>query len=327
MTSHSSSSSLHSFSLIDSGDDSDDDCESWHSSQSSSPSLPSPAPAPDLITIPASDHEHIHLAEVHRKLDMMKFDIPPSHPERLVVCRSFNGCNLSIINPNFDPVAFASSAENTFVKTCCKKYSSVHECRCFEWRSKSSVLYVNKSGESIHVYYLHRKTDYQNLTMSYPESYCPDEAIPPSPREDVSDSDICPWTKDYDFEEECGSAYFAKEQELEHVWSSNEAKQRYQRRQRRLEQLASGKLPKYRLVIVTFDIDELSPVTTPVHDQRRQLQKEQYIRLYESCVEEHRCRLEPAPAPATATASAPATATAPAPATAPASDPFYIIYS
>jgi hypothetical protein len=149
------------------------------------------------------------------------------------------------------------------------------------------VLYVNELGESINVYYLSRKTDYQNLTKSYPESYSPDEAIPHSPCEDVSDSDKYPWRKDNTFESECGDASCAKQQGITHVWSNTQAEQRYQRRQRRQEQLASGELPEHGLIVVTFDIDELSPVRTSAHDHRRQLQKEQYLRLYESCGEEH----------------------------------------
>ena len=274
--------------------------KSWNSSQSSSrSSSPDPAPAPALAppTIPAPEPEPIHLDEVHCKLGMMKFELPSFHHKRLFVCRSFNGCNLSTINPHFDLAAFASSAENTFVKTCCGKYTSVHECRCFEWRSKSSVTFINEEGESIEMYFLTRKTDYKNLTLAYPKSYHPDEAIPDSPDEDVSDSDRYPWSKDYDFENECGDAYTAERLDLTHVWSNEHAKQgyerRYERRQHRLQQLASGELPKYGLLILTFDTDKLSPVTTQAHDHRRQQHREKYMQIYESCVEKHQCRPEP----------------------------------
>lgn len=264
-------------------------------------SSPTPTPTP---TPSAPAPESVHLAEARRQLAKMKFDLPPPHPKRVVAYHSSDGCyDLSKINPSFDPVAFASSARNTFVKMCCKDYSSVQECRCFKRRAKTSVTYVNERGESIDVYYLSRKTDYQNLTQSYPHSYRPDEAIPHSPREDVSDSDMYPWSKDYDFENECGDAYCAKQQGFTHVWSSNQARKRYLRRQRRQQQLASGELPEHGLIVVTFDIDEVSPVTTSAHAQHRQLRQEkyeelqQYVRFYESVAEEHRRRPAPPPAP------------------------------
>ena len=253
-------------------------------------------------TAPAPEHEHepTHLAKARCQLAKMKFDLPPHHPKRLVAYRSSDGCyDLSKINPNFDPIAFASSARNTFVKTCCKSYSSVQECRCFNRYAKTSVTYINERGESIDVYYLGRKTDYQNLTQSYPHSYRPDEAIPDSPREDVSDSDMYPWRKDYDFESERGDAYCAKQQGFTHVWSSKEAKKRHLRRQRRQQQLASGELPEHGLIIVTFDIDEVSPVTTSAHDQHRQLRREKYE-------EEHQCRPVPVAALPVAALTVPA---------------------
>lgn len=265
-------------------------------------------PAPPAVPAP----EPTCFATARRQLAKMKFELPPPHPKRTIVYRSPDGCDLSEINTSFDPESFASSAKNTFVKTCCRRYNSVHECRCFKWQSRTSVNYVNEKGEGIHVYYLERKTDYQNLTRSYPMCYQPDdEHIPHSPREDVSDSDLFPWDKDYDFEDEHVDAIHAAREGFTHVWSSKVAKRRHLRRQRRQLQVASGELPEHGLIIVTFDIDEVWPVTKSLHAQHRRAQKEKYeelqqhVRFYESWYEEHYRRPEPEPAPA---ASAPAPA-------------------
>jgi hypothetical protein len=247
------------------------------------------------------------------QLAKMKFELPPPHPKRTIVYRCQDGRDLKEVNTSFDPESFASSAKNTFVKTCCSRYNSVHECRCFVWKSRTSVSYVNEKGEGIHVYYLGRKTDYQNLTRSYPMCYQPDdENIPHSPREDVSDSDLYPWNKDYDFEDERADAWRAEQEGFTHVWSSKVAKRRHLRRQRRLQQLASGELPEHGLIIVTFDIDEVSPpVTKSLHAQSRLHQKQKYedlqqhVRFYESWYEEHYRRPEPAP-PAPVPAPVPA---------------------
>ena len=254
--------------------------------------------SPEQITQDIATHapepEPTCFAKARRQLAKMKFDLPPPHPKRLVVYRSPDGFDLSEINTNFDPEAFTSSARNTFVKTCCKSYSSVQECRCFKRCSKTSVTYINERGESIHVYYLERKTDYQNLTRSYPMCYQPDdEHIPHSPREDVSDSDLFPWGKDYDFEEECDNAFRAEREGFTHIWTSKTAERRHKRRIKRQQQLASGELPEYGLIIVTFDIDEVCPVKTSLQAQHRQMQREkfedlqQYVRFYESWAEEH----------------------------------------
>lgn len=260
-------------------------------------------PAPPAV--PASPApEPTCFAKARNQLAKMKFELPPPHPKRTIVYRSPDGCDLSEINTSFDPESFASSARNTFVKTCCRRYNSVHECRCFKWKSRTSVDYVNEKGEGIHVYYLERKTDYKNLTRSYPMCYQPDdEHIPCSPREDVSDSDLFPWDKDYDFEDEHADAWCAEQEGFTHVWSSKVAKRRHLRRQRRQQQLASGELPEHGLIIVSFDIDEVSPpVTKSLHAQHRRAQKEKYeelqqhTRFYASWYEEHYGRPEPAAA-------------------------------
>jgi len=268
------------------------------------------APAPPA---PAPEPEPTCFAKAREQLAKMKFELPSPHPKRTIVYRSQDGRDLKEVNTSFDPESFASSAKNTFVKTCCRRYNSVHECRCFKWQSRTSVSYVNEKGEGIHVYYLGRKTDYHNLTQSYPMCYQPDdENIPHSPREDVSDSDLFPWDKDYDFEEERADAWSAEQQGFTHVWSSKVAKRRHLRRQRRQQQLASGELPEHGLIIVTFDIDEVSPpVTKSLHAQYRLHQKEKYedlqqhVRFYESWYEEHYHRPEPAP-PAPVPAPVPA---------------------
>jgi hypothetical protein len=272
-----------------------------------------PAPTPALAPAPAPPApapEPTCFAKARNQLAKMKFELPPPHPKRTIVYRS-QGCDLSEINTSFDPESFASSSRNTFVKTCCRRYNSVHECRCFKWCSKTSVDYVNEKGEGIHVDYLSRKTDYQNLTRSYPTCYQPDDKnIPHSPRVDVSDSDLFPWNKDYDFEDERADAWRAEQEGFTHVWSSKVAKRRHLRRQSRLQQLASGELPEHGLIIVTFDIDEVSPpVTKSLHAQYRLHQKQKYeelqqhARFYESWYEEHYGCPEPAPL---AAASAPA---------------------
>jgi hypothetical protein len=272
------------------------------------------APAPPAVPAPpAPEPEPTCFAKARMQLAKMKFELPPPHPKRTIVYRCQDGRDLKEVNTSFDPESFASSAKNTFVKTCCSRYNSVHECRCFVWKSRTSVSYVNEKGEGIHVYYLGRKTDYQNLTRSYPMCYQPDdENIPHSPREDVSDSDLYPWNKDYDFEDERADAWRAEQEGFTHVWSSKVAKRRHLRRQRRLQQLASGELPEHGLIIVTFDIDEVSPpVTKSLHAQSRLHQKQKYedlqqhVRFYESWYEEHYRRPEPAP-PAPVPAPVPA---------------------
>ena len=258
-------------------------------------------------TTTAPPPEPTCFAKARQQLAKMRFELPPPHSKRLVVYRTPDGCDLSEINTNFDPTTFASSARNTFVKTCCRAYNSVHTCRCFKRQSRTSVTYVNEKGEGIHVYYLERKTDYQNLTRSYPMIYQPDEEhIPCSPREDVSDSDLFPCDKDYDFEEEHADAWCAEQKGFTHVWSSKQAKRRHLRRQRRQQQRSSGELPEHGLIIVTFDMDEVWPVKIPLslHAQHRRLQREkfeelqQHVRFYESWYEQHYGCTEPAP-PAT----------------------------
>ena len=258
---------------------------------------PPPPPLP-----PVPEPEPTCFAKARKQLAKMKFDLPAPHPKRLVVFRSAQGYYMECINPDFDPEQFASSARNTFVKTCCRRYNSVQECRCFKYKSRTSVNYVNERGEAIHVYYLERKTDYQNLTRSYPQYYRPDEEhIPHSPREDVSDSDMYPFAKDYDFEDERRDACRAANEGFTHIWSSKRAQKRHLRRQRRQKQFASGELPEHGLIIVTFDIDEVSRVKDEVHAQLRKEHKEEYeelqqnVRFYESWAEEHQRRPEPAP--------------------------------
>jgi hypothetical protein len=271
----------------------------------SPPAPPAPVPVPEP--------EPTCFAKARKQLAKMKFDLPPPHPKRLVVFRSAQGYYMESINPDFDPEQFASSARNTFVKTCCRRYNSVQECRCFKYKSRTSVNYVNEQGEAIHVYYLERKTDYQNLTRSYPQYYRPDEEhIPHSPRKDVSDSDMYPFDKDYDFEDERGNAYRAAKDGFTHVWSSKRAQKRHLRRQHRQKQLASGELPEFGLIIVTFDIDEVSRVKDEVHAQLRKEHKQEYedlqqnVRFYESWEEEHQRRPDPAPVAAPAAPAAPA---------------------
>ena len=275
---------------------------------------PQPPPAPVPVP-PVPEPEPTCFAKARKQLAKMKFDLPPPHPKRLVVFRSAQGYYMECINPDFDPEKFASSARNTFVKTCCRRYNSVQECRCFKYKSRTSVNYVNEQGEAIHVYYLERKTDYQNLTRSYPQYYRPDEEhIPHSPRKDVSDSDMYPFDKDYDFEDERGNAYRAAKDGFTHVWSSKRAQKRHLRRQHRQKQLASGELPEFGLIIVTFDINEVSRVKDEVHAQLRKEHKQEYedlqqnVRFYESWEEEHQRRPDPVPvaAPSPAAPAPPA---------------------
>ena len=109
------------------------------------------APAPASIPVVELDY-----ARSQHLLDKMQFALPPHHPKRLVI---FRGGSPTPIN--FDPTQLPP--ERRFIKTCCCVESSADSCGCHVGSSHESVRYVNARGESIIVFYHHRKNDYFNV--------------------------------------------------------------------------------------------------------------------------------------------------------------------
>lgn len=220
-------------------------------------------PAPPTPAIPTS-FMHDHTFSQHL-LDKMQFALPPYHPKRLVI---FRAPGLGVVN--FDPTQLP--VERRFVKTCCNQLSSADTCGCHVGSSHESVRYVNSRGESITVHYFNRKTKYFNIAYRmWDEESDREKHVPHSPRGDVSDTEIHPCLVDDELEDEIKNATKASSEGFTYVWKKQSFRRRFERRQLRCQQLASGELPKYGLILVHLDIDEsraaMPPHPIPGHDE------------------------------------------------------------
>jgi len=209
-------------------------------------------------------------------LEKMKYAIP-SHPKTQVVY-----CNRRIPGFHFDPANVPP--ERTFIKLCCKELSSADTCRCHVGTSHESLQYANAAGEQLTVCYFRRKNDYFNTTYRMWGDSSDNEAegrVPHSPREDVSDSEIWPYPVDTMFEDKVEEAAAAVGSGFHYVWSNKRDQHRFERRQRRSKQLASGELPKYGLILVlpeTEEVRRLNPHPRAGYDDER---RESYKAKYE----------------------------------------------
>jgi hypothetical protein len=209
-------------------------------------------------------------------LEKMKYAIP-FHPKTQVVY-----CNRRIPGFHFDPANVPP--ERTFVKLCCKELSDADTCRCHVGASHESLQYANAAGEQLTVCYFRRKNDYFNTTYRMWGDSSDREAegrVPHSPRGDVSDNEIWPYPLDHAFEDKVEEAAAAAGSEFHYVWSNKRDQHRFERRQRRSKQLASGELPKYGLILVLPETEEarrLNPHPIAGHDDKR---RESYKAKYE----------------------------------------------
>jgi hypothetical protein len=209
-------------------------------------------------------------------LEKMKYAIP-SHPKTQVVY-----CNRRIPGFHFDPANVPP--ERTFIKLCCKELSDADTCRCHVGTSHESLQYANAAGEQLTVCYFRRKNDYFNTTYRMWGDSSDAEAegrVPHSPRGDVSDSEIWPYPVDHAFEDKVEEATAAVDSGFQYVWSNKRDQHRFERRQRRSKQLASGELPKYGLILVlpeTEEVRRLKPHPRAGHDDER---RESYKAKYE----------------------------------------------
>ena len=223
--------------------------------QPTPPTPPTP-PAPPTPT-PPTPSMHDHTLSQHL-LDKMQFALPPHHPKRLVI---FRAPGLGVLN--FDPTQLP--VERRFVKTCCNQLSSADLCGCHVGSSHESVRYVNSRGESITVHYYKSKTEYFNIAYRmWSEDEGGEKHVPHSPRGDVSDTEIHPCLVDDELEDEIKNATEASREGFTYVWKNQSFRRRHERRQLRCQQLASGELPRYRLIVVFLEIDE-SRAATPRH--------------------------------------------------------------
>jgi hypothetical protein len=260
------------------------------------PAPPAPAPAPPTPSM------HDHMRSQHL-LDKMQFALPPHHPNRLVI---FRAAGLGVID--FDPTKLP--VERRFIKTCCTQLSSADTCGCHAECSSESVRYVNAFGESIDVWYYTRKNRYFNIAYRmWGDDSDLEKHVPHSPKGDVSETEIHPCLVDDDFEDEIKKATDASREGFTYVWKNQSFRRRHERRQRRCQQLASGELPNYGLIVVDVDTDEtraaMPPHPIPGHDEdmcRRN--KETYEQIRDHV--HSRAIKEGTIAPATAPAPAPA---------------------
>ena len=219
---------------------------------------PTPAPAPERPPIELDYERSRHL------LAKMEFALPPYHPKRTVIVR---GVGIGVMN--FDPTQLP--LEQRFIKSCCRQESSADTCCCHVGSSHESVKYVNSRGDLITVHYFRRKNDYFNTTfrMWGDDSDC-EKAVPHSPKSQISETEIYPYPIDQVFEDESKMATEATREGFAYVWSNKRYQSRCQRRKLRCQQLASGELPKYGLILVhveTKEIRSAKPHPIPGHDE------------------------------------------------------------
>ena len=208
-------------------------------------------------------------------LDKMKYALP-QHPKTLVVVRP------DCCHANFDPANVPP--ERTFIKKCCEEPSSADTCCCHVGTSSETVQYTNALGECLYVSYFPRKNDFFNTTYRMWNNHSDVERrVPHSPSDEVSESEIFPTRCDSKFQNEIDAATTAAAEGFTHVWSNKSYKRRFERRQRRRQQLASGELPKYGLILVILDTEETRaccPHPIAGHDEeRRQLYKARYEKI------------------------------------------------
>ncbi len=230
---------------------------------------PKPAPTPAPTSAPQPDYTlSRHL------LDKMKYALP-QHPKTLVVVRT-NYCDA-----NFDPANVPP--ERTFIKKCCEEPSSADTCCCHVGTSNESVQYTNAIGECVTVHYFPRKNDFFNINYRMWDNPSDDESVPHSPSDEVSETEIFPACYDHEFQSEMVEAEGAAAEGFAHVWKNKSNKRRFERRQRRRQQIASGELPKYGLILVIVDTEETRarrphPIAG-YDDERRQLYKTRYEKI------------------------------------------------
>jgi hypothetical protein len=233
---------------------------------------PNPNPNPTLTQQPAPQQPDYTLSR--HLLDKMKYALP-QHQKTLVVVRP------DCCHANFDPANVPP--ERTFIKKCCEEPSSADTCCCHAGTSSATVQFTNALGECLYVSYFSRKNDFLNTTYRMWNNPSDDERVPHSPSDEVSESEIFPARCDSKFQNEIDAATTAAAEGFTHMWSNKSYKRRFERRQRRRQQLESGELPKYGLILVILDTEETRacrPHPIAGHDEeRRQLYKARYEKI------------------------------------------------
>ena len=196
-------------------------------------------------------------------LSKMEFALPPYHPKRTVIVR---GTGVGVMN--FDPTQLP--LEQRFIKSCCHQESSADTCCCHVGSSHESVQYVNYRGDLITVHYFPRKNEYFNTAFRmWGDNSDREKAVPHSPKSEVSDTEIFPCSFDNELEDEIQMATEAVEEGFTYVWKNKSYQRRHQRRQRRCQQLASGELPKYGLILVHVETKEIRAANPDPNDEDR----------------------------------------------------------
>jgi len=232
---------------------------------------PTLTPKPNPSTQPAQQPDYTLSRHL---LDKMKYALP-QHSKTLVVMRP------DCCHANFDPANVPP--ERTFIKKCCEEPSSADTCCCHVGTSSETVQYTNALGECLYVSYFPRKNDFFNTTYRMWHNPSDDERVPHSPSDEVSETEIFPARYDHVFQSEMVEAEVAAAEGFTHVWKNKSNKRRFERRQRRRQQIASGELPKYGLILVILDTEETRacrPHPIAGHDdERRQLYKTRYEKI------------------------------------------------